>query len=71
MNCTSNILTYVSEHGVLFVKYFSVLLQALTIEADEDLLFALYDLSQIQGLSWDDPAKEYADRLRFTLRILK
>ncbi|KAF9453814.1 vacuolar protein sorting-associated protein 13 [Macrolepiota fuliginosa MF-IS2] len=46
------------EHGVLFVKYFSVLLQALTIEADEDLLFALYDLSQIQGLSWDDPAND-------------
>ncbi|KAF5355629.1 hypothetical protein D9756_003767 [Leucocoprinus leucothites] len=32
--------------------------QSLTIEADEDLLFALYDLSQIQGLSWDDPTKD-------------
>lgn len=46
------------EHGVLFVKYFSVLLQALTIEADEDLLFALYDLSQIRGALWDDPTKD-------------
>ncbi|XP_006454344.1 hypothetical protein AGABI2DRAFT_114096 [Agaricus bisporus var. bisporus H97] len=46
------------EHGVLFVKYFSILLQALTIEADEDLLFALYDLSRIQGLSWDDPSQD-------------
>ncbi|KXN90021.1 Vacuolar protein sorting-associated protein 13 [Leucoagaricus sp. SymC.cos] len=46
------------EHGVLFVKYFSILLQALSIEADEDLLFALYDLSQIQGLTWDDPTKD-------------
>lgn len=42
------------EHGVLFVKYFSVLLQALTIEADEDLLFAIYDLTQIKGASWED-----------------
>lgn len=50
------------EHGVLFVKYFSILLQALTIEADEDLLFALYDLSRIQGLSWDDPSQEYVAR---------
>ncbi|KAL0951191.1 hypothetical protein HGRIS_007919 [Hohenbuehelia grisea] len=40
-------------HGVLFIKYFSVLLQALTIEADEDLLFAIYDLVQIKGASWE------------------
>ncbi len=51
------------EHGVLFIKYFSVLLQALTIEVDEDLLFALYDLAQTQGLSWDDPTKEYVHRV--------
>lgn len=50
---------YFLEHGVLFIKYFSVLLQALTIEVDEDLLFAMYDMTQIHGLSWDDPAKEY------------
>ncbi|KAJ7293574.1 vacuolar protein sorting-associated protein 13 [Mycena rebaudengoi] len=42
------------EHGVLFVKYFSILLQALTIEADEDLLFSIYDLTQIKGASWED-----------------
>ncbi|KAF9478514.1 vacuolar protein sorting-associated protein 13 [Pholiota conissans] len=42
------------EHGVLFVKYCSILLQALTIEADEDLLFALYDLVQMRGTSWDE-----------------
>ncbi|KAF8168100.1 vacuolar protein sorting-associated protein 13 [Crassisporium funariophilum] len=42
------------EHGVLFIKYCSVLLQALTIEADEDLLFAIYDLTQIKGASWED-----------------
>jgi vacuolar protein sorting-associated protein 13A/C len=47
-----------SEHGVLFVKYCSVLLQALTIEADEDLLFAIYDLTQIQGVSWEENTEE-------------
>ncbi|KAI0321342.1 hypothetical protein OF83DRAFT_1274656 [Amylostereum chailletii] len=41
-------------HGVLFVKYCSILLQALTIEADEDFLYALYELSQIKGASWED-----------------
>ncbi|KAJ7597035.1 vacuolar protein sorting-associated protein 13 [Mycena floridula] len=46
------------EHGVLFVKYCSILLQALTIEADEDLLFSIYDLTQIQGASWEDPSED-------------
>ncbi|KAF9229286.1 vacuolar protein sorting-associated protein 13 [Gyrodon lividus] len=46
------------EHGVLFVKYCSILLQALTIEADEDLLFAIYDLIQIKGASWEDNAED-------------
>ncbi|KAG6911962.1 hypothetical protein DXG01_000210 [Tephrocybe rancida] len=41
------------EHGVLFVKYCSILLQALTVEADEDLLFAIYELAQIEGASWE------------------
>ena len=46
-----------AEHGVLFVKYCSVLLQALTIEADEDLLFSLSELMQIDGI-WEDGAEE-------------
>ncbi|KAG7099216.1 hypothetical protein E1B28_001083 [Marasmius oreades] len=56
-----------NTHGVLFVKYCSILLQALTIEADEDLLFALYDLSQIKGASWEESTKdvliEHADEI--------
>ncbi|KAF9241379.1 vacuolar protein sorting-associated protein 13 [Melanogaster broomeanus] len=44
------------EHGVLFVKYCSILLQALTIEADEDLLFAIYDL--IQVASWEESVED-------------
>ncbi|KAI9512588.1 hypothetical protein F5148DRAFT_973480 [Russula earlei] len=42
------------EHGVLFVKYCSILLQALTIQADEDFLYAVYELSKIRGASWED-----------------
>ncbi|KAI0094888.1 vacuolar protein sorting-associated protein 13 [Irpex rosettiformis] len=40
-------------HGVTFVKYCSILLQALTIQADEDFLFALFDLTKIKGAPWD------------------
>jgi vacuolar protein sorting-associated protein 13A/C len=42
------------EHGVLFVKYCSILLQALTIQADEDFLYAVYELSKIRGASWEE-----------------
>lgn len=49
---------YHIAHGVLFIKYCSILLQALTIEADEDLLFSIYDLSQIKGVSWEDGTEE-------------
>ena len=47
-----------SEHGVFFVKYCSVLLQALTIEADEDFLFSVFDLTKIKGASWDMAQEE-------------
>ena len=46
-------------HGVLFIKYCSILLQALTIETDEDFLLSLYDLTKIQGASWDADAVEF------------
>lgn len=46
------------EHGVLFVKYCSILLQALTIEADEDLLFSIYDLTQIDGAWWEESTQD-------------
>ncbi|KZT30580.1 vacuolar protein sorting-associated protein 13 [Neolentinus lepideus HHB14362 ss-1] len=43
-----------NEHGVMFIKYCSILLQALTIEADEDFVFELYELSQFRGASWEE-----------------
>jgi vacuolar protein sorting-associated protein 13A/C len=42
----------------MFIKYCSILLQALTIEADEDLLFAIYDLTKIKGVSWEEGTEE-------------
>lgn len=56
-----------TEHGVIFVKYCSILLQALTIEADEDLLFAIYDLTQIKGVSWDEDVEESVYPTQLTL----
>ena len=47
---------------MLFIKYCSILLQALTIETDEDFLLSLYDLTKIQGASWDAEVVEFVVR---------
>ncbi|KAI5955057.1 VPS13 [Candida jiufengensis] len=47
-------------HGVLFLKYATVLLQALTLEIDEDFLYALIDFAEFPGAAWN---KEQIDRL--------
>lgn len=43
-----------SGHGVLFVKYASILLQSLTVRLDEDFLLTLYDMTKLQNVSWED-----------------
>ncbi|KAG8981485.1 hypothetical protein FRB94_008774 [Tulasnella sp. JGI-2019a] len=48
------------SHGVLFIKYASILLQALSVQMDEDFLFALLDLTKVKGIVWED---EQADAL--------
>ncbi|KAI9714321.1 MAG: hypothetical protein M1820_000282 [Bogoriella megaspora] len=40
------------SYGVLYIKYFTVLLQQMTIEIDEDFIFALLDFSKVPGASW-------------------
>ncbi|EJD03959.1 vacuolar protein sorting-associated protein vps13 [Fomitiporia mediterranea MF3/22] len=42
-----------SAHGVLFVKYASILLQALTIQIDEGFLYAILDLTKLEGVTWE------------------
>ncbi|KAJ2960621.1 hypothetical protein NQZ79_g4034 [Umbelopsis isabellina] len=40
-------------HGVLFFKYFSVLLQEMTFEMDEDFLYAIIDFTQFNVAGWN------------------
>lgn len=40
-------------HGVLFVKYASILLQAITVQIDEAFLYALMDVAKLDGIDWD------------------
>jgi len=40
-------------HGVLFFKYFSVLLQEMAFEMDEDFLYAIIDFTQFNAPGWN------------------
>lgn len=42
------------SYGVTYIKYFTVLLQQLTFEVDEDFIFALLDFTKIPGASWSE-----------------
>ena len=41
-------------YGVLYIKYATLLLQQITIELDEDFIFALLDFTKVPGASWTD-----------------
>ncbi|ODV94409.1 hypothetical protein PACTADRAFT_18111 [Pachysolen tannophilus NRRL Y-2460] len=49
-----------TSHGVLYIKYATILLQELTVEMDEDFIYALLDFSKVPGASWN---KEIHDKL--------
>ncbi|CAM1500416.1 Fc.00g095780.m01.CDS01 [Cosmosporella sp. VM-42] len=40
------------SYGVLYVKYATILLQQMTIDLDEDFVFALLDFTNVPGASW-------------------
>ena len=40
------------SYGVIYVKYATMLLQQMTIDLDEDFIFALLDFSNVPGASW-------------------
>ena len=42
------------SYGVLYIKYFTILLQQMTLEIDEDFIFALLDFVKIPGASWSE-----------------
>ncbi|KAI3405553.2 VPS13 [Candida oxycetoniae] len=47
-------------HGVLFIKYATILLQEMTFDIGEDFLYALIDFAKFPGASWN---KQQIDRL--------
>lgn len=46
------------SHGVLFIKYATVLLQEMSLEMDEDFLYALLDFTKLPGSIWDVKPKD-------------
>lgn len=42
------------SYGVLYIKYATVLLQQMTLELDEDFVFAMLDFAKIPGASWTE-----------------
>ena len=42
------------SYGVLYIKYATLLLQQITIELDEDFIFAMLDFTQIPGAAWSE-----------------
>lgn len=46
-------------HGLMFVKYASLLLQAITIEIDEAFLYAILDLTKLEGVNWETQTEKY------------
>ncbi|KAK6330143.1 hypothetical protein TWF730_004642 [Orbilia blumenaviensis] len=46
------------SYGVLYIKYATFLLQQMTVEIDEDFIFALLDFSRIPGADWAQDKEE-------------
>ncbi len=44
---------------MLFVKYASILLQAITIQLDEAFLYAVLDLTKLQGVDWEAESEKW------------
>ncbi|PNH66081.1 hypothetical protein VD0001_g8276 [Verticillium dahliae] len=42
------------SYGVLYIKYATLLLQQMTIELDEDFVYAVLDFSNIPGAAWSN-----------------
>ena len=45
------------SYGVLYIKYATVLLQQMTLEIDEDFIFAMLDFTKVPGASWSEEAE--------------
>ncbi|EZF98549.1 hypothetical protein H113_01642 [Trichophyton rubrum MR1459] len=46
------------SYGVLYVKYASLLVQQMTLELDEDFIFALLDFVKVPGAAWSEERED-------------
>lgn len=46
------------SYGVLYIKYATVLLQQMTLEIDEDFIFAMLDFTKVPGASWTEGGQD-------------
>lgn len=52
------------SYGVLYIKYASVLLQQMTLELDEDFIFAVLDFMKVPDLTWsEDHETQFVEEL--------
>ena len=42
------------SYGVLYIKYATLLLQQMTLELDEDFIFAMLEFTKVPGASWSE-----------------
>ena len=42
------------SYGVLYIKYATLLMQQMTLELDEDFIFAMLDFTKVPGASWSE-----------------
>ena len=42
------------SYGVMYIKYFTLLLQQMTLELDEDFIFTMLDFTKVPGASWSE-----------------
>ncbi|KAI1002652.1 Vacuolar protein sorting-associated protein 13 [Podosphaera aphanis] len=42
------------SYGVIYIKYATILFQQMTLEIDEDFVFALLEFSKVPGASWSE-----------------
>ena len=50
------------SYGVLYIKYSTLLLQQMTLEVDEDFIFAMLDFMKVPGASWsEEPDSKLCD----------
>ena len=45
------------SYGVLYIKYFTLLLQQMTLELDEDFIFTMLDFIKVPGASWSEESE--------------